>query len=223
MNTTNEEKLEKQVGQSFHFSFQAWYRINGSAKHVLICWSDVLVWAAGGTPPFVMPSVSAMVGHGKMCRESVLTGKTTNSRGGRTYRGLTSLRNLKALPWRTWDSQGLKVLSCSKSFDTQMVKANWPCSTDSLSTQGQMANLLCLSGGKDLSAPGPETEWYMLLHLIFEICLHLATCMSHSHLAVDFGCLILVQAAKCTCGISSGTWGCQKCRMNWIDGQGKTV
>ena len=37
----------------------------------------------------------------------------------------------------------------------------------------------------------------------FYIFLHLFTCISHAHLAVDFGCLILVQAAKCTCGISS--------------------
>ena len=119
-----------------------------------------------------MPSVSARVEHGEMCRESVLTGKATNFCRGRTYRAQTSLRNLKAL------LGGLEILKVSKyrhalkALHTHMVKANWPCSMGSTSTRGQMANLLCLAGGKDLqSAPGPETEWYMLF-TSFYIFLH---------------------------------------------------
>ena len=72
-----------------------------------------LLLAEGGTPPFAMPSASAMVGHGEMYRESELTGKAIDFCGGRIYQALTSLRNLKALLGRL---KLLKVLSCFESF-----------------------------------------------------------------------------------------------------------
>lgn len=74
-----------------------------------------------------MPSVSARVEHGEMCRESVLTGKASNFCRGRTYRAQTRLRNLKAL------LGGLEILKVSKyrhalkalkALHTHMVKAN---------------------------------------------------------------------------------------------------
>lgn len=52
----------------------------------------------------------------------------------------------------------------------------WPCSMGSTSTRGQMANLLCLAGGKDLQHLAPRPKVSCFLHHLFTSFYMYITC-----------------------------------------------